>query len=148
MDLSPRTRLKRIREVTDDLEVGLLVFNAGANTYGHEFVTGDLDGVPQVIDLNITAQLALVHHFGAPMKARRRGGILLVGSLAGFMGQAPDQHLRGVKAFCRVFAEGLWLEMRDHGVDVVEFVLGRDPNPRDGPRRTQLRHPRTERLRA
>jgi uncharacterized protein len=124
VDLVAPDALKRIREVTDDLEVGLLVFNAGANTYGHEFVTGDLDGFQQVIDLNITAQLALVHHFGAPMKARRRGGILLVGSLAGFMGQAQISIYAAVKAFCRVFAEGLWLEMRDHDVDVVEFVLG------------------------
>lgn len=124
VDLVDPDALKRIREVTDDIEVGLLVFNAGANTYGHEFVTGDLDRFQQVIDLNITAQLALVHHFGAPMKERRRGGILLVGSLAGFMGQAQISIYAAVKAFCRVFAEGLWLEMREHDVDVVEFVLG------------------------
>lgn len=124
VDLVSPVALSRIREVTDDLEVGLLVFNAGANTYGHEFVTGELDRFQQVIDLNITAQLALVQHFGAPMKERRRGGILLVGSLAGFMGQAQISIYSAVKAFCRIFAEGLWLEMREHDVDVVEFVLG------------------------
>lgn len=124
VDLVEPDALEQIREVTDDVEVGLLVFNAGANTYGHEFVTGELDRFQQVIDLNITAQLALVQHFGAPMKQRRRGGILLVGSLAGFMGQAQISIYSAVKAFCRVFAEGLWLEMREHDVDVVEFVLG------------------------
>jgi short-subunit dehydrogenase len=30
----------------------------------------------------------------------------------------------GVKAFTRVFAEGLWLELRDHDVDGLELVLG------------------------
>lgn len=124
VDLTDVDAAKRVREVTDDLEVGLLVFNAGANTYGHDFVTGDLDRFKQVIDLNITAQLALVQLFGAPMKERGRGGILLVGSLAGFMGQAQISVYSAVKAFCRVFAEGLWLELREHGVDVVEFVLG------------------------
>lgn len=124
VDLTEADFLKKITEVTDDLEVGLLVFNAGANTYGHEFVTGDLERFQQVIDLNITAQLALVRHFGEPMKERRRGGLLLVGSLAGFMGSAQISVYAAVKAFCRVFAEGLWLEMRDHDVDVVEFVLG------------------------
>lgn len=124
VDLVEPDALEQIREVTDDVEVGLLVFNAGANTYGHEFVTGELDRFQQVIDLNITTQLALVQHFGAPMKQRRRGGILLVGSLAGFMGQAQISIYSAVKAFCRVFAEGLWLEMREHDVDVVEFVLG------------------------
>lgn len=124
VDLTEPDALKQIMEVTDDLEVGLLVFNAGANTYGHEFVTGDLERFQQVIALNITAQLELIRHFGEPMKDRRRGGLLLVGSLAGFMGSAQISVYAAVKAFCRVFAEGLWLEMREHDVDVVEFVLG------------------------
>lgn len=124
VDLTDPDAASRIGEATDDIEVGLLVFNAGANTYGHEFVTGEPDRFQQVIDLNIGAQLALVQMFGAPMKERRRGGILLVGSLAGFMGQAQISIYSAVKAFCRVFAEGLWLEMREHDVDVVEFVLG------------------------
>ncbi|TDC86882.1 SDR family NAD(P)-dependent oxidoreductase [Actinomadura sp. 7K507] len=124
LDLVAPDPLKAIREVTDDIEVGLLVFNAGANSYGHEFVTGDLDRFQGVIDLNITAQLAFTHHFGALMKERGRGGILLVGSLAGYMGQAQISIYSAVKAFGRVFAEGLWLEMREHGVDVLELVLG------------------------
>lgn len=124
VDLTAPGALDRIRALTDDLEVGLLVYNAGANTYGHEFVTGDLAGFEKVISLNITAQLELVHHFGALMRARGRGGLLLIGSLAGFLGSAQISVYAAVKAFCRVFAEGLWLELRDHNVDVLEYVLG------------------------
>ena len=29
-----------------------------------------------------------------------------------------------MKAFGRIFAEGLWVELRDQGVDVLELVLG------------------------
>lgn len=114
----------KVRAATDGLEVGLLVFNAGANSYGHEFVTGDLDRVQGVLDLNITAQLALTHHFGALMKERGRGGVLLVGSLSGYLGQAQISVYSAAKAFSRVFAEGLWLELRPHGVHVLELVLG------------------------
>ncbi|MGO4201843.1 SDR family NAD(P)-dependent oxidoreductase [Rhodococcus sp. TAF43] len=124
VDLTAADMLDQIRSVTDDLEVGLLVYNVGANTYGHEFVTGDLDRFQQVIDLNITGQLELVQHFGAPMKDRRRGGLLLVGSMAGFLGSAQISIYAGVKSFCRTFAEGLWLEMREYDVDVLEMVLG------------------------
>ncbi|WP_030175429.1 SDR family NAD(P)-dependent oxidoreductase [Spirillospora albida] len=124
LDLIAPDPLTAIREVTDDLEVGLLIFNAGANSYGHEFVTGDLAAFQNVIDLNITAQLALTHHFGALMKDRGRGGIMLVGSLSGYMGHAQISVYAAVKAFGRIFAEGLWLEMREHGVDVLELVLG------------------------
>ncbi|MET9264898.1 SDR family NAD(P)-dependent oxidoreductase [Amycolatopsis sp. NPDC004079] len=124
VDLLDPDALSTIRKVTDELEIGLLIFNAGANSYGHEFVTGDLSRVRGVIDLNITAQLALTHHFGALMAARGRGGIMLVGSLAGYLGQAEISVYSAVKAFSRVFAEGLWLEMRERGVDVLELVLG------------------------
>jgi short-subunit dehydrogenase len=124
LDLVDPQTLGRLREVTDDVDVGMLVFNAGANSYGHDFVTGDLQRVQGVIDLNITAQLAMTHHFGASMRERGRGGILLVGSLAGYLGQAQISVYSAVKAFSRVFAEGLWLELREHGVDVLELVLG------------------------
>ncbi|MEV5542742.1 SDR family NAD(P)-dependent oxidoreductase [Saccharopolyspora shandongensis] len=124
LDLLDPGALRAIRDVTDDLDVGLLIFNAGANSYGHEFVTGDLDRVRGVIGLNITAQLALTHHFGALLKERGRGGVILVGSMAGYLGQAQISIYSAAKAFSRVFAEGLWLELREHGVHVLELVLG------------------------
>ncbi|MFE4217954.1 SDR family NAD(P)-dependent oxidoreductase [Streptomyces sp. NPDC056844] len=124
LDLLDPGALAAVREVTDGLETGLLVFNAGANSYGHEFVSGDPARVQGVLDLNITAQLALTHHFGALMKERGRGGILLVGSLAGYLGQARIGVYAAAKAFSRVFAESLWLELAPHGVHVLELVLG------------------------
>ncbi|MFB6783921.1 SDR family NAD(P)-dependent oxidoreductase [Streptomyces sp. NPDC056352] len=124
LDLLAPGALALIRKATDDVEVGLLIFNAGANSYGHEFVSSDLDRVQGVIDLNITAQLALSHHFGASMKERGRGGIMLVGSLSGYLGQAQISIYSAAKAFSRVFAEGLWLELEPYGVHVLELVLG------------------------
>lgn len=129
VDLLDSEAFKRIKEVTDDIDVGLLIYNAGANTYGHEFVTGDLTQFQSVIDLNITSQLQLVHHFGARLRGRGRGGILLVGSLSGYLGSAQISIYSAVKSFCRTFAEGLWLEMQDHGVDVLELVLGLTRTP-------------------
>jgi len=124
LDLLESAALDTVRATNDGLDVGLLVFNAGANTYGHEFVTGDQQRLQQVIDLNITAQLQLTQHFGAAMAERGRGGILLVGSLAGYLGQGQISVYSATKAFSRVFAEGLWLELREYGVDVLELVLG------------------------
>lgn len=129
VDLLAADALDRIEQITDDLLVGLFIYNAGANTYGHEFVTGDLDRFQAVIDLNITAQLKLVQYFGAAMRERRRGGILLVGSLSGYLGSAQISIYSAVKSFLRTFAEGLWLEMRDHDVDVLELVLGLTRTP-------------------
>lgn len=124
LDLTEPTTVADIISATEDLEVGLLVYTAGANSYGHGFLEGELEGFQKVIDLNITSQLALVHHFGRGMRDRGRGGILLVGSMGGYLGAARQTVYGGAKAFGRVFAEGLWMELREHGVDVLELVLG------------------------
>lgn len=124
VDLTSEHAVAEIVSASADLEVGLLVYNAGANSYGHPFSAGELSGFQGVIDLNITAMLALTHHFAQPMKARGRGGILLVGSLAGYVGASHEAIYAAVKAFGRIFAEGLWVDLRDHGVDVLELVLG------------------------
>lgn len=124
LDLSAPAAATTVAAATADLEVGLLVLNAGANTHSAEFVDGSLDAFQRVIDLNVTTPLALVHHFAAPMRERGRGGILLVGSMAGYLGSTHHTVYGGVKAFSRIFAESLWLELREHGVDVLELVLG------------------------
>lgn len=123
-DLLADDAVAAIAKATDDVEVGLLVFNAGANSYGHEFVTGDMDGFRGVITLNIDRQLELAQLYGAPMTERGRGGIILLGSLSGYLGSEQQSIYSAAKAFSRIFAEGLWLELKDRGVHVVELVLG------------------------
>ena len=41
---------------------------------------------------------------------------MLVGSITGYQGSARHSIYGGVKAFTRIFAEGLWLELRDQAV--------------------------------
>ncbi|OBJ83408.1 short-chain dehydrogenase [Mycobacterium gordonae] len=123
-DLLEPESISRIATDTADLEVGLLIYNAGANTCREQFLDADLAAVAKVIDLNVTRMLELVQHFGRPMRERRRGGIILVGSLAGTYGSMQQSAYAGVKAFGRLFAESLWLELREYGVDVLELVLG------------------------
>ncbi|MGA8255469.1 MAG: SDR family NAD(P)-dependent oxidoreductase [Nocardioides sp.] len=124
LDLTTSDAPSRVVAAVADVEVGLLVHNAGANTHSEEFLDGDLSAFEQVIALNVTTPLALAHHFGRGMRDRRHGGILLVGSLAGYLGSTKHTVYGGAKAFGRIFAEGLWLELRDHDVDVLELVLG------------------------
>lgn len=112
-----------------DLDVGLLVLNAGANSYGSDFVDGSLAGHGTVVDLNVTAALPLLHEVGGRLKARGSGGILVVGSMAGYVGQARIATYAAVKAFQRVLCEGLWLELQPHGVDVLHLVLGLTRTP-------------------
>jgi len=124
LDLLASESVSTIVEATADVEVGLLIYNAGANTARSPFLDAPLLDFQRVLDLNVTAMLALVQHFARPMRDRRRGGVLLVGSMAGTHGSHAQSIYTGVKAFGRLFAESLWLELREYDVDVLELVLG------------------------
>jgi short-subunit dehydrogenase len=129
LDLSRPDMLDQIRAATDELEVGLLVSNVGHTYGGGPFVEMELDDALQTIRLNPMCHAALSHHFGRKMAARGRGGIVLVGSLAGNAGGATMVMYSAGKAFTQVFAEGLWAELQPKGVDVVYVVLGATDTP-------------------
>ncbi|OBF21173.1 SDR family NAD(P)-dependent oxidoreductase [Mycobacterium sp. ACS4331] len=124
VDLLDPDAVSQITATTDDLEVGLLIYNAGANTCSEPFLDGELADFGRVIDLNMTRMLELVQHYARLMRPRGRGGVLLVGSMVGTHGSMRHSVYAGVKAFGRLFAESLWLELREHGIDVLELVLG------------------------
>ncbi|MFS3130765.1 SDR family NAD(P)-dependent oxidoreductase [Nocardioides sp. Bht2] len=128
-DLLVPDALDRVREITDPLDVGLFVYNAGSNTYRGEFVESDEAGVQGVIDLNITAPLAFLRHFGNRLKHRGAGGVIVLGSVASFVGHASIAPYVAAKAFLRIFIEGLWVELKPHGVDVLELCLGLTRTP-------------------
>jgi hypothetical protein len=129
LDLTDPAMLDRIREVTDDIEVGLLVYNAGASLRTGPFIDWSLEDVMQVVQLNVVGQTALAHHFGRKMAERGRGGIVLMGSLAGVAGSPSVITYSGAKAFSQIFSEGLWWELRQHGVDVLHVVVGSTNTP-------------------
>lgn len=124
VDLLHPQSVSRIVEDTADLEVGLLIYNAGASTCNELFLDTDLAEFQKVTDLNVTRMLELVQHYGRSMAGRGRGGIMIVGSLSGYMGAWRHSIYAGAKAFSRMFAESLWLELRERNVDVLELVLG------------------------
>ncbi|MFD4985210.1 SDR family NAD(P)-dependent oxidoreductase [Streptomyces sp. NPDC058374] len=128
-DLLDPDVVQRIRDIAAEVDVGTFIYNAGANTYGAEFVEGDLSSFQQVIDLNITRQLELAQYFGARLKKRGKGALVLVGSLSGYVGHVDISVYAAAKAFERIFAEGLWAELRPHGVHVLHAVLGLTRTP-------------------
>ena len=129
LDLTDTAMLGRIREATDDVEVGLLVYNAGASHRTGPFCDWPLADVLKVMRLNTEGPAVLAHHFGKKMAARGKGGIILMGSLAGNAGSPSVIPYAGAKAFSQIFAEGLWWEMKQQGVDVLHVVVGSTRTP-------------------
>jgi short-subunit dehydrogenase len=76
-----------------------------------------------MIALNVTGPTRLAYHFGAGMRQRKRGGIMIVGSLAAYAGNPKTAMYAGAKAFQCIFAEGLWYELRPYNVHVLALIL-------------------------
>ena len=129
LDLTRPDLLDRVREATDDVEVGLVIFNAAASTGMGAFLDASLDDVLKAVRLGPMAYASLAHYFGKKMAARARGGIIIVGSLAGNAGAATTVIYSAAKAFAQIFAEGLWSELKPLGVDVMYAVLGATRTP-------------------
>jgi short-subunit dehydrogenase len=119
----------RVEAATRALEVGLLVYNAGAVHGAASFHDLPVAHAQGLVALNCTGPVLLAHRLGARMRARRRGGIVLMGSMISFAGSAWVATYSATKAFDRILAEGLWHELRPHGVDVLGAVAGATRTP-------------------
>jgi short-subunit dehydrogenase len=130
LDLTRVDMLEYLRSVTDDVEIGLVVYNAGAiHGSGGPFLDAPLESALKVVQLNPIGQTTVAHHFGRKMVARGHGGIVLMGSLAGNAGGMYVVGYSASKAFTQVLAEGLWIELKPKGVDVLCHVIGATDTP-------------------
>lgn len=101
--------------------VDLLVASAGAGWSG-PFPGMSPDTLAQMVATDLAAPLELVHALLPGMLARRRGRIVLVGSVAGRTGVAGEAVYAACKAGLDAFAESLRLELAGTGVGVTVVV--------------------------
>lgn len=128
LDLSEADAAEQIVQDTNQLEIGLLIYNAAFSAIG-PFLDRSLDDHFKEIHTNIHAPLKLAYLLGQRMLARGHGGILLMSSLSAFQGSAYISTYAATKAFNIVLAEGLWEEWRERGVDVLVCVSGAVKTP-------------------
>jgi short-subunit dehydrogenase len=124
LDLTAPDLGARVAEATDGLDVGLLIYNAGASNRTTMFLEDSLEYSLSQINLACAGPVTLARQFAPAMRERGRGGIVLVGSLACLAGSAHLVVYSAVKAFNVNLAEGLWAELHPHGVDVCCTPLG------------------------
>jgi short-subunit dehydrogenase len=124
LDLTDAGLADRVTAATAGLDVGLLVYNAGAANRMPTFLDDPVEDSIGRIELNCVGPVVLARLLGPPMRERGRGGIVLVGSLSCLAGAARVVVYSAAKAFGVNLAEGLWAELRPHGVDVCNAVLG------------------------
>jgi short-subunit dehydrogenase len=122
-DLGEPSFADALGNATHDLEVGLAVYNAGLSWTG-PLLDAPLANALRVVAVNIEGPLRFIHQLLPAMRARRRGGVVLMSSIAGFQGAPLLATYAASKAFTIVLGESLWGELRADGIDVVTSCAG------------------------
>lgn len=123
IDLTAPDASELLAQAAMDQDVGLFVACAGFGTSG-AFLEIDPEAELSMIDLNCRALTEQTRLISPHLVRRGRGGIILMSSLLAFQGVARASNYAATKAFVQVLAEGLRLELKPHGVDVLACAPG------------------------
>jgi short-subunit dehydrogenase len=129
VDLAEPTAMATVTKATADLEVGLLMYNAGADAHYRPFLAEPVDTALAMVHRNCVVPAQMCHHLAPAMVERGHGGIILVTSGAAFGGAPNMVAYSATKAFDMLFAESLWAELHGRGVDVLSLILGETDTP-------------------
>src|SRR5215467_7215265 len=105
LDLSGERADEALADATDDLDVGLLVYNAGADPNASRFLDKPLAVWQELVRRNVNTVLGACHRFGSRLVERGAGGIVLVTSGAAWAGGDRLAAYGATKAFDLVLGE-------------------------------------------
>jgi short-subunit dehydrogenase len=106
-----------------DRPVDLVVNNAGFGTYG-DLADLDVDEETREIAVNVTAVVRLTHAAVRAMRARGRGAVMNVSSVAGLQATPGNSTYGASKAFVASFGESVSGELAGTGVTLTTIVPG------------------------
>ena len=127
-DLSDADGADHVLRASADLDVGLLVSNAGSGRPG-TFLDADPDELHRRLTLNAASHLDLVHGFATRFVARGGGALELVSALGATEGIPHMAHDAASKAYVASLGASLHDELAPHGVAVSVLSPGNVDTP-------------------
>ncbi|MCX4242188.1 SDR family NAD(P)-dependent oxidoreductase [Paraliomyxa miuraensis] len=127
-DLGDPESVERITAAVADIELGLLAQVAAISVLG-DVLDEDPAALQATIDVNCRAPLMLTRALAPALRERRRGGVLLMSSLAAWQGAPGLAAYAASRAYTLSLAQSLWSELRPHGVDVLGVCPGATRTP-------------------
>jgi short-subunit dehydrogenase len=123
LDVSREDFIRQLASATDDLDIGLVVSNAGTGNPG-EFLKLNRQLLEETLRLNALSHLDIAHYFGGKLAERRRGGLILVGAMGAENGIPCMANDGGAKAYVHSLGEALHYEFKPLGVYVTVLAAG------------------------
>lgn len=121
-DLSTEGGQRSVVESTADLDVGLLISNAGMGQPGNFLAFEEAD-LRRVAELNGVSYMYLAHAFGRRFAKRGKGGLLLVSALGADSGVPYNSKEAASKAMVSTLGKCLHHEFKPHGIHVSVLVV-------------------------
>lgn len=128
VDFSDANAAARIAEITEELDIGLVVYNAAYSLIGPFLSHSAADHVNEVV-VNCIGPVNIAHHFGERFQSRERSALVLMSSMAGYQGSPWISNYAATKAYNRILGQGLWDEFSEIGADVVVCNAGATETP-------------------
>ncbi len=123
-DLSRAGAGRAVMEAVDDLDVGLLISNAGGARMGG-FLQNTVEDLSADLTLNAHAHLELTHAFAGRLRGRGRpGGIVLISSTAALQPMALGANYSAAKAYVLNLGESIHRELAEVDIDVTVLLPG------------------------
>lgn len=128
-DLSDPNFIDVVQEKTNDLDVGLMISNAGTGQMG-AFTQVDSELLKSELNVNVMAQMEMSHYFSNRLLSKKRpGGLVLLSSTTAFQGVPMAGNYSAAKAYILNLGESLNQELKHRGIHVSVLV----PGPTDTP---------------
>ena len=122
-DLSIDEEIDELLRVTDSLDIGLVVCNAGFGTAGN-FLNAEIQDELNMLSVNCKAVTRLAHHFGRKFKSKGKGGLIFLSSIVANQGVARSAHYAATKSYVHTLGEGLQHEWQGTGIDLLIVAPG------------------------
>jgi len=128
VDLAMESAIEKIVKATSDLEIGLLVSNAGTGKPG-KFLSFSEQELKYILQLNAVSHLNLTHHFGRKMALRGKGGILLTGAMGAVDGVPYMANEAGTKGYIQSLGKSLHTEFKELGINITVLITSPTETP-------------------
>lgn len=127
-DLSEETAIWKITNATDDLEVGVLISNAGTGNV-RKFLSTEKPDLQYILQLNAISHMSLTHYFGRKMGERKVGAILLTGAMGATEGVPYMANEAGTKGYIQSLGKSLHTELKEFGIHVTVLITSPTDTP-------------------
>jgi short-subunit dehydrogenase len=127
-DLSVDGFVSKLADATRDLDIGLVISNAGSANPGR-FLNKEPDELAMTLRLSALAHAGIALHYGRKLIKRGTGGLVFVGAMGAPSGAPFMAHDGGAKAYVESLGLALHEEFKRYGVCVTVLA----PGPTDTP---------------